>query len=390
SLRRQAVVAYGEIDEILAPPILSLFISLADQMDVGTTTTDTTDPNADPSAVSQNQQTFEDLTTGGLTTVLTVLDGGLPGISEERYAQLRDEAAADPLIDRVAASILFPTIIRNNTTGQGEPLGFIFAVDNDYDQSFGLTSIEGEPVEMETLRPGVGNIFDMAANLFGMAGDLAQRTGLNVQPSDIAIATAAVGAALTGVGGVDIEGAAVDLNDIHIPLDTIDQLGFDTTPLREQGINELSLEAFGVNTTTLSSDLQQIGINTTTLSLENLGIDGIVTNTVTSALSNTFGITSPVAVGNELLAAPNLNTLSTEIDRVLAQYGLQLRQGDVYLNRLGAEQLDARVGDVLDVDVGPIPIPFRVRAIVEEAGPLGALFPVVMLRLDEAQQLLFM
>lgn len=388
SLRRQAVVAYGEIDEILAPPILSLFISIADQMDEGATTTD--DTTTEAATVSQNQQTLENLTAGGLTSVLTVLDGGLPGITEERYAQLRDEAAADPLIDRVAASILFPTIIRNNTTGQGEPLGFIFAVDNDYDQSFGLTSVDGDQVEMETLRPGIGNIFDMAANLFGMAGDLAQRTGLNVQPSDIAIATAAVGAALTGAGGIDIEGAAVDIADVRIPLDTIDQLGFDTTPLREQGLDELSLEAFGVNTSTLTSDLGQMGISTTTLSLENLGIDGVVTNTVTSALSNTFGITSPVELGGELLAALNLNTLSSEIDRVLAQYGLQLRQGDVYLNRLGAEQLDARVGDVLDVYVGPIPIPFRVRAIVEEAGPLGALFPVVMLRLDEAQQLLFM
>ena len=47
-------------------------------------------------------------------------------------------------------------------------------------------------------------------------------------------------------------------------------------------------------------------------------------------------------------------------------------------------------GDVLDVFIGPIPVPFRVRAIVEQAGPLGALKPVVMLRLDEAQELLFM
>ena len=70
--------------------------------------------------------------------------------------------------------------------------------------------------------------------------------------------------------------------------------------------------------------------------------------------------------------------------------GLELRQGDVYLNRLGAEQLNAQPGDVLDVFIGPIPVPFRVRAIVEQAGPLGALKPVVMLRLDEAQELLFM
>ena len=93
---------------------------------------------------------------------------------------------------------------------------------------------------------------------------------------------------------------------------------------------------------------------------------------------------------NAILSAVNLNTLSTEIDRVLEQVGLELRQGDVYLNRLGAEQLNAKPGDVLDIFIGPIPVPFRVRAIVEQAGPLGALKPVVMLRLDEAQELLFM
>ncbi|MEZ4836843.1 MAG: hypothetical protein R2873_33430 [Caldilineaceae bacterium] len=42
----------------------------------------------------------------------------------------------EPLIDSVAPAIVFPTIIRNTTTtGQGEPLGFIFAVDGYYDQN---------------------------------------------------------------------------------------------------------------------------------------------------------------------------------------------------------------------------------------------------------------
>jgi len=373
SLRRQAVAAYGEVDEILAPPLLSLFVSLADSDEFGEEPT--TDPNAleEEVALSESQQALENLTAGGLTSVLTVLEGGLPGITMERYEQLRAEAAAEPLIDRVAASILFPTIIRNTTTGQGEPLGFIFAVDNDYDESFGLTTTAGEPVTLEELRPGIGNIFAQASNLFGMAGGLAQQAGLDLQISDVAVATAAVGAVLTaGASGElatgDLATGEFDVNQLRIPLDTIDQLGIDTTPLREQGLTELSLEALGVTTDTLSS----LGVTTTTVNLETLGLD--------STLSFT----------ENLLNALNLNILSTEIDRVLAQFGLQLRQGDVYLNRLGAEQLDARVGDVLDIFIGPIPIPFRVKAIVEEAGPLGALFPVVMLRLDEAQQLLFM
>ena len=376
SLRRQAVAAYGEVDEILAPPLLSLFVSLSnDQGATTTTATDTTtadgttaDGTTTEPALSESQQALQNLTAGGLSSVLTVLEGGLPGITMERYEQLRSEAAAEPLIDRVAASILFPTIIRNTTTGQGEPLGFIFAVDNDYDQNFGLTTVDGASVEMERLRPGVGNIFTQASNLFGAAGDLAQRAGLNLKISDVALATAAVGAALTAAPTMTGTNGGLDVSQVRIPLDTIDQLGIDTTPLREQGLTELSLQSLGVTTDTLTN----LGVTTTTVNLESLGLD--------SAASATENV----------LNALNLNTLSSEIDRVLAQFGLQLRQGDVYLNRLGAEQLAADVGDVLDVYIGPIPIPFRVKAIVEEAGPLGALFPVVMLRLDEAQQLLFM
>ncbi|MBX3011852.1 MAG: FtsX-like permease family protein [Caldilineaceae bacterium] len=375
SLRRQAVAAYGEVDEILAPPFLSLLVSLSGESNFAEPNGIDPDATAAEPAVSENQQALENLTAGGLTSVLTVLEGGLPGITTARYEQLRAEAAAMPFVDRVAASILFPTIIRNTTTGQGEPLGFIFAVDNDYDQSFGLTTVEGQPVTMEALKPGVGNIFAQASNLFGMAGDLAQRAGLDLQISDVALATAAVGAALTAAPTAlttelttELTTGTLDLNQLRIPLDTIDQLGIDTTPLREEGLTELSLAALGVTTDTLAS----LGVTTTTLSLADLGLD------------------STLPFTENLLNALNLNTLGGEIDRVLAQVGLQLRQGDVYLNRLGAEQLNARVGDVLDVYIGPIPIPFRVKAIVEEAGPLGALFPVVMLRLDEAQQLLFM
>ena len=86
----------------------------------------------------------------------------------------------------------------------------------------------------------------------------------------------------------------------------------------------------------------------------------------------------------------NLNTLGSEIDNVLGQYGLQMRQGDIYLSSLAAERLGARPGDVVEVFVGPMPVRFRVRDVVEQAGPMSALVPVVMMPLDEAQQLLFM
>ncbi|MEZ4710115.1 MAG: FtsX-like permease family protein [Caldilineaceae bacterium] len=85
----------------------------------------------------------------------------------------------------------------------------------------------------------------------------------------------------------------------------------------------------------------------------------------------------------------NLNTLGAEIDRVLAEFGLQLRQGDLYLNQLGAEKLNAS-GRCAGNLCRPNSDSFRVKAIVAEAGPVGVLMPVVMMRLDEAQKLFFM
>ena len=75
---------------------------------------------------------------------------------------------------------------------------------------------------------------------------------------------------------------------------------------------------------------------------------------------------------------------------MLGEAGLELQQGDVYLSRLGAEKLDAHPGDLLEIYIGPIAMPYRVKGIVDEAGPLAALAPVAVMRLDEAQRLLFM
>ncbi len=367
SIRLQAVSAYGPVDEIIAPPLLSQFATLASSdPDAATDTAE------QETAATETQDQLSRLTEGGLTSVLAVLEGGLPGISQARYEQLRTEAAQEPLIDGVAGSIIFPTIIRNVTTGQGEPLGFIFAVDDDYDTQFGLTNIQGQPVEMEQLKPGVGNIFGQAAGLFDMVGAWGQGIGLgDIQISDVALATAAVGAVLTGATG----DTAIDLATLSLPVTTLKELGLDTTELENAGIYSLTLESLGITTATL----QSFGVTTTTvdlstLDLASLGIDAGQVPSIT----------------NQLLSSFNLNTMGREVDRVLAQVGLQLRQGDVYLNRLGADKLGAQVGDELEIFIGPIPVPFRVKAIVDQSGPLGALTPVVMLRLDEAQQLLFM
>src|SRR4030042_1853316 len=87
------------------------------------------------------------------------------------------------------------TTVRDRTTGQGIPPVFIVAVNNEYDEQFGLTTVAGEPVQMEDLRTGVGNIFAQANNLFNWAGSI----GINVQ--SVAAGVAQAGALLTQAQG---------------------------------------------------------------------------------------------------------------------------------------------------------------------------------------------
>lgn len=377
SVRRHAVDAYGEIDQVISPPLLSVLTGFATSLETGD----------DPTASLGDGQ-LSGLLEGDLASILGLLQDGLPGISEERYARLRDQAQADPdtaaLVDGMAPSIAFPTIIRDRTSGQGIPLGFIVAVDNEYDEQFGLTSVAGEPVRMEDLRTGVGNIFAQASNLFRWADSV----GIDV--GSVALGVAQAGALITQPpAGVSDEAAAVPeakpddqpsdkLRGEATPKLTAERDRLSTWPPSEPFQNQVPTTPF-----TGTLDLSALGMGTVDLS----ALGGMV-------MTDTFDL---AAVGEALgidagaiLSAVNLNTLGIEIDRVLAEVGLELRQGDVYLSRLGAEQLNAQPGDVLDIFIGPIPVPFRVRAVVEQAGPLGALAPVVMLRLDEAQELLFM
>ena len=294
SVRRHAINAYGAIDQI-SPPMLSALAGLATNVAEG--------------IASRRCRGRHDRrlrlpgVLGDLLSILGLLQKGLPGISEERYAQLRDQAQADPataaVVDGLAPSIAFPTILRDRTSGQGVPLGFIVAVNNEYDEQFGLTTVDGKPVQMEDLRTGVGNIFAEASNLFRWADSI----GINVD--SVAAGVAQAGALITQGQGL---------------------LGESTGDPSAPGSGDLDLAALGSALSADKLDLVAVG--------EALGID-------TTAI----------------LSAVNLKTLGTEIDRVLGQAGLELRQGDVYLNRLGAEQLHAKPGDVLDIFIGPIPVP---------------------------------
>ena len=338
SVREHAVDAYGEIDEVLAPPLLSSIVSLTDQQ----------------SSTSQGGSSADQFARLlGSKDLFSLLDTGLPGIPVARYEELRQQAAQEPLIDKLAPAIVFPTIIRNVSTGQGEPFGFIFAVDDQYDGPFGLHTVQGQPVTMAALRPGAGSVFQLASNLFATASQTAAGYGLGpLKLSDVARAVAAAGGALASqpiTGTATLQGSLGEL--LRGPTPTA---GAPVT-----------------NTRALTATQAITGT-------------GALTGT---AVGPAAGPARPPILS---LTGLNLVALRSELDRVLGEVGLELQQGDVYLSRLGAEKLDAHPGDLLEIYIGPIAMPYRVKGIVDEAGPLAALAPVAVMRLDEAQRLLFM
>lgn len=384
SVQKQAVAAYGQVDAIIAPPLLSMLAGMAN-------------PNVDPAQAEQAQATLEGLMEGGLSSVLALVQGGLPSIGADRLERLRNAAAEEPLIDGVAGSIVFPTIIRNVTTGRSEPLGFIFAVDDTYTNGFGLTSVDGQPLTMEVLQPGIGNIFVQASNLFAVVPVLTEQFNQLQTSLPISETLGNLDAmqALAGLGAIFTAVDPTMLPDINISRETLEGLGVDTTPLRELGKENLSLQE-------IAALVQSVDTGDMTTGTLSIPLTGVITGTqsvdnataleVDPAQLDAAGAigASLNALAGDLLRVINLNTLGYELDNTLGQFGLQLRQGDLYLNRLGAERLGASTGDLLEVYIGPLPVRFRVRAVVDQAGPLSALTPVVMLRLDEAQQLLFM
>ncbi|MBE2239603.1 MAG: FtsX-like permease family protein [Caldilineaceae bacterium] len=384
SVQKQAVSAYGKVDEIIAPPLLSLLAGMAN-------------PNVDPAQAEQAQATMDSLMEGGLDSVLALVQGGLPSIGADRLAHLRAAAAEEPLIDGVAGSIVFPTIIRNVSTGQSEPLGFIFAVDDTYATDFGLTSVDGKPLTMDTLQPGVGNIFVQASNLFAVVPALTEQFGQlqTALPVTGSVSSLDAVQALAGLGALFTTVNPAALPDIAISLNTLDGLGVNTAPLRALGKERLTLQE-------IAALVQAVDPSTAMTGTVSIPLTGVITGTQTAASADATLQIDPTqlnvesAVGSlgslstDLLRVINLNTLGYELDNTLGRFGLQLRQGDLYLNRLGAERLGASTGDLVEIYIGPLPVRFRVRAVVDQAGPLSALTPVVMLRLDEAQQLLFM
>ena len=367
TIRRQTIDAYGQIDQVVSPPFLLDLTQLADGG-----TIDPENASSPESAALLNA-----LTGGDLNALIAILDEGLPGITESRKALLEEQAAEYPLIDGVAGSILFPTIIRNVSTGQGEPLGFIFAVDEGYDTGFGLHNVDGVPVRTADLRTGIGNVFVDLVQLWELSGESAEAVGtaLGLEEPSLVGTVMALGAA--GAVLLQEEGPSFTLRQLELPVEILRNLGFPSAILDEIDADVISLEGLGISDEQLAELNLDADAPIMVPTLPMLGID----------VPNQDEL---ILAAMETLRSINLNTLGQDVDERLGEFGLQLRQGEVYLNELGAQQLNARAGDLLDVFIGPIPVPYRVRAVVAEAGPLGAVLPVVMMHTDEAQKLLFM
>ena len=367
TIRRQTIDAYGQIDQVVSPPFLLDLTQLADG--------GTIDP--ENASSPQSAALLNALTGGDLNALIAVLDEGLPGITEDRMALLEEQAAEYPLIDGVAGSILFPTIIRNVSTGQGEPLGFIFAVDEGYDTGFGLHDVDGVPVRTADLRTGIGDVFVDLVQLWELSGESAEAVGtaLGLEETGLVATVMALGAA--GAVLLQEEGPSFTLRQLELPVEVLRNLGFPSAILDEIDSDVISLEGLGISDEELAELNLDPDAPIMVPTLPMLGFD----------VPNQDEL---ILAAMETLRSINLNTLGQDVDQRLGEFGLQLRQGEVYLNELGAQQLNARAGDLLDVFIGPIPVPYRVRAVVAEAGPLGAVLPVVMMHTDEAQKLLFM
>ena len=367
TIRRQTIDAYGQIDQIVSPPFLMDLARLAGGERI----------EPEQASSPQSADLLNALSQGDLDSLTALFKEGLPGIPERRYRKLREETESYHLIDGVAGSILFPTIIRNVSTGQGEPLGFIFAVDENYDTGFGLHDVEGAPVHTADLRGGIGDAFVELVGLWERSEKAANEVGAALGVEDLGLTEAALAVGAVGAQMLAEEGPTFTLRQLAIPVDVLRDLGIDTSVLDEAGIDTISLEGLGIS----DEDLAQF----------NLDSDAPITIPTLPMLG--FNVPSQedlVLAATEAVSAINLNTVGQDVDNRIRKYGFQLRQGEVYLNRLGAQQLDARPGDLLEIFIGPIPVPYRVRAVVEEAGPLGAIVPVVMMHTAEAQKLLFM
>ena len=247
TIRRQTINAYGQIDQVVSPPFLMDLTQIADGG-----TIDPENASSPESAALLNA-----LTGGDLTALIAILDEGLPGITEDRLALLAEQAGEYPLIDGVAGSVLFPTIIRNVSTGQGEPLGFIFAVDEGYDTGFGLHDIEGRPVSTVDLRDGVGDVFVDLVGLWEVSGESADAVGTALGLEETGLVGTAMALGAAGAVLLQEEGPSFTLRQIEFPVEILRNLGFPDAILDEVDSDVISLEGLGIS----DEDLAELNVD---------------------------------------------------------------------------------------------------------------------------------
>ena len=115
--------------------------------------------------------------------------------------------------------------------------------------------------------------------------------------------------------------------------------------MRNLGIPDAMLD--GIDSDVIS--LEGLGISDEDLAEFNLNPDAPITVPTLPMLG--FDVPNQeelIVAATEALSSINLNTLGQDVDEQLGEFGLQLRQGEVYLNELGALQLNARAGDLLE------------------------------------------
>ena len=368
SMHRQVVNAYGLIDQVITPAFLAELLDIARG---GTSGEERSETGA------YVEDLIAGLAAGESQALLRLLQDGLPGIPEERYWRLRSQVAGEPLVDGVAGTILMPTVLRNRRSGQGEPLAVVFAVDGNYEQEFGLhDATDGSQREIGALAAGSGSSLAALRLAFLGVRDALETAATPVEPplaegrppEPTREAVLSIAALLVLLS--DSFGQTTTLDNVSIEVHTLSEWGMDNRLLEEAGLETLSLQTMGMEEGELTA----------------LGLDPHIPLHIPSL--RTLGVDLPD------LRSPfsefMLQAFSQQGEDNASLGSFDLDPGEVYVSELGALQLDARPGDTLEVFVGPVPLPYRVRAVVQESGPLGPVLPVVMMALEEAQGLFLM
>ena len=242
SVQRQSVAAYGKVDEIIAPPLISMLTNMGN-------------PNASNEQAQQARATLEGVMRGGVDSVLALAQGGLP-VDQRQPARTAAHGGGQGAADRrVAGAIVFPTIIRNATRGPANRSALSMpwttstrrplACARSRASRWRWTRCSQASAMSSCSRHGCWRLCRRSRqNSTGWPPTCHQTSG-QARPSAAARRCARwcaaeagappLAAILAGLGAVITGVDPQSLPDISISLDTLDQLGVNTQPLRVLG-----------------------------------------------------------------------------------------------------------------------------------------------------------